>query len=181
MESARPGFTIIELLIVVSIIAVITASVLPNFNNYLNNQNLRQAVEMIKDDFRTVQNRALNGEESTTEIGGVRVGYWGVQYSQNSQTYQYFISTINTGCSSGAITRQNIKTSTRLPGDLVVRSANGCIYVSFNNAENNFVPAAIATIIVGPPAPASTGCRRISISSAGLITVENETVNGCTL
>ena len=61
-KSALPtGFTLIELLIVVSIISVLTGSILPSFNTYITNQNLRQAQEQVKNDMKSTQIKALAG------------------------------------------------------------------------------------------------------------------------
>ena len=56
------GFTLIELLIVVTIMAVLTGALIPSFSKYIDNQNVRQALEQVKDDLRNTQNNALTGE-----------------------------------------------------------------------------------------------------------------------
>ena len=55
------GFTMIELLIVVAIMSILTGAILPGFNSYVTNQNLRQAQEQIKNDLRSTQIKALAG------------------------------------------------------------------------------------------------------------------------
>lgn len=94
------AFTLVELMLAVAIMAALTGFLLPTFNNYTKNQNLKQAQEQLRSDLRNVQNKALNGAHSTTTItfGGTvyDIKYWGVRISNNASLgrYQlhYFIS-----------------------------------------------------------------------------------------
>lgn len=182
MNAARkvlnPGFTLIELLISISIITIITGASLPSFNNYINNQNTKQSQEKVKDDLRTVQNRALNGQDALVELSSTKVEYWGIEYVQDSGTYTYFISVDTSTCGASA-TRQDFRVSDPLPAGNVVRSASGCVFFSFDNADASFNPSAAATIIVGP-ASGSTGCKRVTVSASGLIQT-NDSETSCTL
>lgn len=182
MKSAQnhKGFTLIELLIVISLVTIITGAIVPSFNNYIDNQNVKQAQEAVKDDLRSIQNRALNGELAQTELGpgsDEKVQYWGVEFTQNSPTYDYFISVNSSTCGSpGDSRRQEVSISNYLPGGSVVRSPTGCVFFTFKNGDitdsltNN-------TITVGPDNGEPSVCRRVSVSSNGLI--QAGTGDGC--
>ena len=104
-------------------------------------------------------------------MGGSRVGYWGVAYTQGSANYEYFISVDTAVCGPSA-NRQDYRVSNNLPGGNVIRSGSGCIYFSFDNGDAVFDPAGAATIIVGPASGA--GCKRLTISASGLIQTDND-------
>ena len=171
------GFTLIELLIVISLIIVITGSVIPSFNKYIDNQNVKQAQETVKDDLRTIQNKALNGELAQTELGSpaAKVNYWGIEFIKGDPTYTYFIS-VETNACGGAGTREDQGTSQPLPGEIVVRSRSSCVFFSFANGDitsrlsNN-------TITVGPNDSVEDNCRRLNVTGNGLIQLESG--NGC--
>ncbi len=168
MKSALRGFTLIELLIVISLVTIITGAVIPSFNNYIDNQGVKQAQETIKDDLRTVQNKALNGELATVEIVGVgSVEYWGIEFAQGSTEYTTFISTDMSSC-SGGVTRQDQGISRPLPGGNVIRNPDDCVWFSFDNGDAGI---SNGTITVGP-ATGTNVCRRVTVTSNGLIYAE---------
>lgn len=174
MKSAQAvhGFTLIELLIVVSLITIITGAVVPSFNNYIDNQNVKQAQEALKDDLRTIQNKALNGELAQTELGpgsDEKVEYWGVEFTQNAPDYDYFISVNTSTCGApGDSRRQDVTTSELLPGASVVRSPTGCVFFSFANGDITDT-LTNATVTVGPLGGGANSCRRVSVTANGLI------------
>jgi len=170
---SQKGFTLIELLIVISLIIIITGAVVPSYNTYIDNQNVKQAQEMVKDDLRTVQNKALNGELAQTELpnpGDDKVEYWGIEFVQNSPNYTYFISVDTTTCGGGG-TREDQRTSNILPGESVIRSPDGCVFFSFSNGD---IVSTLNSdkVTVGPDNGEATGCRRLNVSSNGLIQLE---------
>ncbi|EKE00451.1 MAG: hypothetical protein ACD_22C00018G0001, partial [uncultured bacterium] len=108
------AFTLIELMIVVGIIAILTSIMIPSFNFYIANQNLKQAQEQIKNDLRTVQNKALTGALSADASAPL---YWGVKFTDNSTKYTYFTS--HTADASGCSAALNPASSEGLPAGLV--------------------------------------------------------------
>ena len=177
MKPALRGFTLIELLIVISLVTIITGAVIPSFNSYIDNQGVKQAQETIKDDLRTVQNKALNGEKATVELGtpAETVEYWGIEFSQDSTTYTTFISTDQSTCNGGA-TRQDEVTSRPLPGGNVVRSPDDCVWFSFANGD---ATSSNGTITVGPLVGGNDVCRRVVAASSGLIYAEGIDEDAC--
>lgn len=173
------AFTLIELLIVVSLITIITGAILPSFNSYIDTQNVKQAQEQVKDELRTVQNKALNGENASIELINGQVEYWGMEFNQGDTTYETFISTATSVC-GGAGTegtdRMHVRDSVALPGNSeIITPITGCVYFSFSNGDAFFSGGA-DTIIVGPPGASSsdTTCRRVNIYSNGLIESDSD-------
>lgn len=174
MSSAQKAFTLIELLIVVSLITIITGAILPSFNSYIDTQNVKQAQEQVKDELRTVQNKALNGENASITLTDGQVQYWGMEFVQGNTTYDTYIYTSTAACGGGGSEGQNkqyLRTSVALPGNSeIITPISGCVFFSFSNGDASFSGGA-NTIIVGPPG-ASSGdntCRRVNIYSNGLI------------
>jgi len=169
----KKGFTLIELLIVVSIITIISGAVIPGFSNYIAHQNVIQSLEKVIDDIRTVQNKALSGELSNTVISSNKPEYWGIQYTQNATTYNYFVSYDKNSCLPSEYSNQGV--SKPLPGGMLIRSASKCVFFDFGSA--NTYSSGSATIIVGPE-NVNTGCLRVELNAVGLVQkVENSTCN----
>jgi len=99
------AFTLIELLMVVSIITILAGATIPSFTGYLKGQTLKNAKEQFKNDLRSIQNKSLTGSLSDQNIigGGVTspgspVRYWIVKYWYGSnyyRTYAVYDFTIN--------------------------------------------------------------------------------------
>ena len=180
MRAAQKAFTLIELLIVVSLITIITGALLPSFNNYIDAQNVKQAQEQVEDELRTLQNKALNGENASVELASGQVEYWGVEFASGSTTYTTFIAVDTTACGGGATeddNRDTIKTSSALPGNSeIISPITGCVFFSFENGDAAFSGGA-NTVIVGPPGAGSgdNTCRRVNISTNGRIEANSAT------
>lgn len=158
-SSAQQGFTLLELLISISIIAVISGSLIPGFSTYSRNQNLRQAQEQVKSDLRTVQNFALTGTESADNLE-----FWGLSFIQGSGRYEFFTAQTASDC-VGDPGYTSYKQSEILPAGIVVRSASECVYFRFSDGGS----PADDSVRIGYPSPA-TDCADVNIDSGGLIT-----------
>ena len=77
-RSVSKGFTLVELMIVVGILAIVSGIMIPSFSTYTRNQTLKQAQENLKSDLRSAQNKALTGTGSDTLINGNPVLYLAV-------------------------------------------------------------------------------------------------------
>lgn len=163
----QKGFTLVELLLVVSLIAVMSSFLIPGFSNYINTQNIRQAQESIKSDLRTVQNKALTGVSSSDPL----VSYWGLKVlSQNASTYVFFKSNTNDAGACDAVDAAVAdETSDNLPGDVVVIDANGaCVFFSLRNGDATIANLGGSDILpVGYAGEAP--CSGVQINSAGMI------------
>lgn len=83
------GFTLVELLIVMSIMALLIAMVSASFSSFSKSSRLSSAAVDLKNNLRFVQNKALAGDKSTSNCsasGNTLVG-WYVTLTQNSSTY----------------------------------------------------------------------------------------------
>ena len=121
----NPGFTLVELLVSVSILAVLTAVTIPNFNNFIRSQNLKQSQEQIKNGIRDTQIRAMAGVDSTN------YSYWVFRASSGGTTFNIGKSADTTSCGSITV----VDTSAVLPGDatLGVSSSPACIYYAMGS------------------------------------------------
>ena len=157
-NSARvqKAFTLIELLIVVSLITIMTGAIIPGFNSYIINQNMKQAQEAVKNDLRTAQNRALTGANSDTGIL-----YWGVKFIDNSDHYYFVSDDVNTDCASLLSSDQ----SDNLPGGAVIATSGAaqCVFFSLANGDASGATQIYVT-------DADGNCRRVDTNSFGLIT-----------
>ncbi len=162
--SKDSGFTLVELLLVVSLIAVLSSLLIPGFSTYIDNQNIRQAQEILKSDLRTAQNNALTGVGSSDTT----VSYWGLKIpSQNATNYGFFKSAAATpeACDSASI--ETIATT--LPGNVVVKDASGaCVFFSARNGDALFLNYGNNdTLLVGRPGEET--CFGVQVNSAGMV------------
>lgn len=150
-----PGFTLIELMISISIIAILTIAAIPSFSDFSKSQNLTQTFKTLKSDLRIAQSHSLSG---VTSAGNSKA--WGVYLVQDAQTYTIFVCNpasaptdyanyryLTALCPASATDRTislgsqiKILGLSATPLSLVFDSQNGSIYV------NGAAPAANTTI-----------------------------------
>lgn len=75
------GFTLVELLLVVSIITILAAVSLPAFSGFQKSQTLNDSAKKLKSDLRYIQNKSLSSVNGKA---------WGVHLTNNSSSYQFF-------------------------------------------------------------------------------------------
>jgi prepilin-type N-terminal cleavage/methylation domain-containing protein len=164
------GFTLVEMLITVSIIVITTAATIPSFTSYMRNQTVQQATELLKSDIRSVQNKAQTGALSDTQISGTTITHWGVRFAPNSSVYEYFIST-NTTCPSGAIAASQLQGTGSLNSSMSIKGIGAYTCLFFSVANGDAIGGFSANrIIVGYNGSTATGdCRNLYYTSPGLI------------
>ncbi len=81
----KKGFTIIELLVTMGVILLLGGGVVAAFNNFNENQRVKQAALGFKSNLRFAQNKALSGEKPSG--CGTLVGYT-VSFAASSYTIQ---------------------------------------------------------------------------------------------
>ena len=152
------GFTLIEVIIVVSIISLLTAGLIPSFSNYTKSQTLKQAQEKVVSDLANVQNRALAGEQGASVVG---TKYWGIRFVDGSNEYEVFAQTTTT-CPS---TTPYIQRTETLDGNVEIDvSVTGCVFFSTANGDQSGLGS------ISIKETGGSTCRKIDINSAGLIT-----------
>lgn len=170
IKSPHNAFTLIELLIVISLIIMMTGVLLPGFSNYIDNQNTRQAAKFVQDYFRTVQNKALSGENILQQDGaGDTVLYWGVKADRDSGVLTEFVSVNNSSSCSQAPERLLESVSSKIPGNNLILSSSRCIYFDFKAADTTSVVG--NTIIIGPEDATGNICRSIVVNTNGRIDI----------
>jgi len=138
-----PGFTLVELIVAVSILTIISAASIPNFSTFIKSQNLVQAQESVKNGIRDAQNRAITGEDSTSVLcdGGTAVcTHWVVKLIKGGSTYA-----VGKSNGVGALACDALDTtdfvSDKFPGDVVINMAgldnDACIFYEFLTADES--------------------------------------------
>jgi len=155
------GFTMVELLVVVSIIAIMTGALIPSFSAYTRNQALRQAQEQIINDLFAVQNNAISGKKGNSTTAPVT--HWGLKLTANNSQYVHFTKTssqtVNQACTSPNIER------TLSLGEGLVSPNTKCVLFSLGNGDATLVDSSQDVFVkrVGG------ACFKITVNSAGLI------------
>ena len=165
------GFTLVEIIIVVSIIAIISGGIVPSFFRYIDNQNLKQAKEQLKSDLRTVQNRALTGALSdyVFYVGGKKepVRYWAVYFQNNNGTYYAYITSRNSVCPPSPSSNQ---ATYNLPNNMKYYGvSNLCLFFSIKNGDISKTPSSAVDYIEIKPSASSGSSEKVYFNSAGLI------------
>lgn len=88
------GFTLIEILLVVSIIAILSAMIVPNVGKYADINTLDQTVQNVGTNVELVKFKALSGAYS-----GADSANWGVTFCPDGDTtkYQMYAITLEGG------------------------------------------------------------------------------------
>lgn len=139
--SKMSGFSLVELIVAVSILVIISAASIPNFSTFIKSQNLTQAQESIKSGIRDAQNRAITGEESNTPLcNSSNCTHWVIKFINNGTTYQLGKTNGNaiTDCSNNLDTSDYI--SDVFPGDVRINlgtSSYACIFYEFLTADES--------------------------------------------
>lgn len=160
------GFTLIEILLVVSILAVMTATLIPSFDSYIKNQNLKQAQEAVKNDLRTMQNRAMTGASSASGIN-----YWGIYFADESNSYSLVSSSTPENCGVGA------ESGGVLPGDVVMDTGSGpsadarCVWFALGTGDT------YDTSEVNLYVKSENICKRVLVNPFGRIVSDPDQVS----
>lgn len=112
-QRSQAGFSLIELLVVVTIILTLTGLGLAGYNNFNQRQILRQAAEGVKNSLRDAQNRALTGEKGSICTG--ILDYWRFSINATTRTSYY----ITGRCAGSDFGQKNFN----LPPNLTFRAA----------------------------------------------------------
>lgn len=172
------GFTLVELLIVITIIVIITGALIPSFTGYIKNQNLKQTQEQLKSDIRSIQNKALTGALSDEFINGTDpVNFWAIKFTTGSNDYDYFVSTDDTSSDCpDSIPADQYQNSDDIPSDMEIKSGSGKSCMFFNILNGDVTTTGFSSpLIFGYTGSGTSGnCRRVIFKTTGLIVSNND-------
>lgn len=172
------GFTLVELVIVVAIIGVLSATLLFNFRSTQTGASARaQVANVLISDIRDMQSRALSGSNPS----GVLVCGYGIHYI-NATTYVLFARPVSGGTPCAADARPK----TYQVGDLVLAEKNllnpqmvfanafADVYYEIPSAKgyinNNSLPSQFSSFLIA--FSASPGVvTTVHVSASGNVTV----------
>jgi prepilin-type N-terminal cleavage/methylation domain-containing protein len=106
------GYSLIELIVVVSILLILSAGVMVGYTNYNQNQQVRQAGLDLKTAFNLARSKALSGERPPAITCDALDGY-DVTWDSGSYTYN-----VEASCDIGS-SRQTVFTHT-IPSKFVI-------------------------------------------------------------
>lgn len=167
------GFTLVELVVVIAIIATISGFIIPNFSGYIESQNLRQAQDQVKTDLRTLQLRALNGQEE----GVTDPLYWGAIFLPDEDHYRFFVtanSNTGTACSDAQAAWLSLTRSKTIAGDVLVRNTSTlCIFFSFENGDACVETTGNPYVSLDYAAESESNAHAVSVNGAGNVYILN--------
>jgi prepilin-type N-terminal cleavage/methylation domain-containing protein len=172
----QKGFTLVELVVTITLIVLMAGSAIPSFNSYLNNQALKQAQEQIKSDIRTVQNKAITSAAADFKIGGTTTPtYWGVRFNNHSTDYLYFIARNNTPAECNLITTSDAtgryQGKGTLPSSMYVYSNTFCLFFAIKDGAVSTTTTSTTTSIshMNFGYTSTATCRSIYWTSVGAV------------
>ena len=123
IKSAK-GFSLIELLIVIAIIAILATVAAPNYNKYRYNTKLKEVARDIADDIKLYKQKAMNEN---------------IYYMFSYYTYAgYYYETIYQSCPNTTTWCWNYYSSRKISDDgSVIFSGSPNFYYSFNGTSGN--------------------------------------------
>ena len=130
------GFTLLELLVVISIMAILTIIAVPNFNKYSEDQKLNDAASQLQSVLRQAQNNAQTGTVCNVSSGISKATYWRVSLSKTSPANQFY--SIGPFCETGLVTAQQID----LPEGVTIYDLNldsctlAAVQIRYNNINS---------------------------------------------
>ena len=117
-NSNKSGFTLVEVLVAVGVLAVGSLAFLPSFTGANKQKALAQAVENAKDAIATARNRALTETGNPGDADTYK--YSGVKFTGGSDRYIVFRSTLADAPTCGAVQAGTNTFSLRSDGEKVL-------------------------------------------------------------
>ncbi|MEK7595830.1 MAG: type II secretion system protein [Patescibacteria group bacterium] len=173
----QKGFTLVELLVAVSVLLIISAVSIPSFNAYILNQNLKQAQEQLKNGIRDAQNRAITGIDAKNTLCTTQC-FWAFRYAQAESVYR--IGLTDGKDQANCTTLDKLESiSPKLNGGALLStgsgSGSGCVFFEVANADVTPINMESSRLIrLSVPGSSATKCVEINV--AGMVK-ENDLCN----
>ena len=172
------AFTLVEMLVSVSIILIVSAITIPSFSAYLGTQYVKQAQELLKSDLRNIQNKALTGSGSDLSVAGAPATKWFVKLDPSSSTYTFYLSSDTSTASSCPDQAKSTSKGTSILNNkmVFVDSVSRCVIFEFANvglktnalADPYQTDYAASFLEVGDPSNTANN-RKVYLNIGGLI------------
>ncbi|MFH1423495.1 MAG: prepilin-type N-terminal cleavage/methylation domain-containing protein [Candidatus Nealsonbacteria bacterium] len=157
------GFTLLELLVVVSIIVLMTAFTLPNHRSGDNQLALQRSAHKISQDLRRAQGFAI----SVKDFNGSTPGGYGIYFDLDENDRYIMFADLDGDQTYSGINEK--AEEILLEGEIRLVGSSLTVFFTPPNPNVYFFPdAAIATINIG----VETLQKTIKVNKAGLIFVE---------
>jgi len=140
---AKNGFTLLELIITISIISILVVFAIPSYRGFQANQELIQAKDNLKSDLRFTQSQALAGIKAPSCGAATKLIGW---YIRRIAINSYGIYARCVGQSS-LIKQVNLPTGTTL-------SISGNVHILFRPTDVGTQDVFFGNAEVDPPVPA---------------------------
>lgn len=134
----KRGFTLIELIVSISIIALISSIVLANFNSYKRSGGLSASTQLIMSDIRKAQSYALSLKDFGS-TGNYPMGGWGVYFDIAGNRYIIFADLNGDYKWNGDSESVEVK---NLPSGIKISNITSLPAGSSNTANIAFLPPA---------------------------------------
>jgi prepilin-type N-terminal cleavage/methylation domain-containing protein len=152
-KNLSKAFTLIELLMVVSILTIVAGITIPSFTGYMKNQTLKNAQEQFKSDLRSIQNLALTGSKYDTNVSGSPAKYWVMKWATNSSSSSYksylvsdFGAAFEATCAGLVAGQQasfslpsSISFDRSISSSLISQCAHECLFFNMYDGSTRFV------------------------------------------
>ena len=131
-KKSGAGFTLIELMIVIAIVAILVSIAVPSYNNYVLKSKRSDAIISLQTAAQSMNRCAINNNNVYSSCGFADAqdsmeGYYEITYTTNAKTYSLTATPVSgksqakdTECTSFTLTHNGFESST---GSL---SANKC-------------------------------------------------------
>lgn len=160
------GFTLVEILVSVAIIAMISILAIPNFKAFNESQSLNNATQDLVSTLRSAQANAQLGALCPS---GRASSSWSVYFANSTSGYQLQASCVNP--SPPPATTTEIRSTTQLPQSISLSSPDcGAFPINISFTLNN--PSIACSIVVTDHNIGSNNAQTIVINQGGAINVQ---------
>lgn len=102
--SAKLGFTLIEMIITMAVMAIMISAGVAAYNTFNRRQTLSQAVETLRNDMRMAQNKAISGEKPAGFcVGPLQLNGYRIVFDAAPTPDQYRIEAVCSNLASTAV------------------------------------------------------------------------------